>query len=54
MMLDAPFPSGKEMHNLTEMNSDLADVLDQRKMERRRTEAVLTSMFRRETGATEQ
>jgi len=31
MMFDAPFPSGKEMHHLTEMNSDLADVLDQRK-----------------------
>jgi len=54
IMLDAPFPSGKEMHHLTEMNSDLADVLDQRKMEIRRTDAVLTSMFRRETGATEQ
>jgi len=51
----APFPSGKEMHRLTEMNSNLADVLNQRKkIERRRTEAVLTSMFRRETGATEQ
>ena len=31
LMLDALFPSGKEMHHLTEMNSDLADVLDQRK-----------------------
>ena len=31
MMLNAPFPSGKEMHHLTEMDSDLADVLDQRK-----------------------
>jgi len=31
MMLDAPFPSGKEMHHLTEMNSYLADILDQRK-----------------------
>ena len=31
MMLNASFPSGKEMHHLTEMDSDLADVLDQRK-----------------------
>ena len=31
MILDAPFPSGKEVHHLTEMDSDLADVLDQRK-----------------------
>ena len=56
MMLDAPFPSGKEMYHLTEMNSDLADVLDQRKNGKKTNRSSaknLRSMFRRETGATE-
>jgi len=44
MMLDTPFPSGKEMHHLTEMNSDLADVLDQRK-NRKKTNRSSTNKY---------
>jgi len=54
MMADAAFPSGKEIHHLQEMQSDLTAVLDLKKMERRQKEVVLTCMFHRETGAMEQ